>query len=84
MAMRKCESVRYIPLSDVKKGEFITLHNDKTYVVVKQGQNYKLIPIDLNNVITINEFSVIDKPIIKAVFDAKNGNMLKVLSKDEE
>ena len=77
MAKRKVEELDLIPYEDVKVGQYIQLKNRKFYVVCKYHDDYKLIPIDLNNVITRSkDYGIFEGDII-AVYDAKNGNLIK-------
>lgn len=80
MARKQCELVSNIYLSEVKPGQYIQLETDdgklELYVVSKTGQDYRLIPIDIKNIVTINMYSI-HQPVIINLFDAKTGNCLK-------
>ena len=75
---KQCEKVDVISIDDVKTGQFITLRKDKkTYVVVNHNGIHKLIPIDLSNVIN---YDGLYNNVITRVFDAKNGDCIKLLN----
>lgn len=71
------EKVKEIHLSEIKRGQFIQLENGKCYCVVKRGQDYKLIPVVLNEVETINQYSI-HQPKILCVFK-ENGDLIKMI-----
>lgn len=82
MPKRECEYVDYIDFLSIKKGEYIEI-DGKYYVVAITGQNYRLIPIDLSKVSSVNKYDI-KKPIITKVFDAKNGNCLRWVKKEDK
>lgn len=70
------QHVAHIDYSNIKKGDIIQVEgHDKTYVVIKHGQTYHLIPINIHgdDVVKINEYDIY-KPCIKVIYDGKNGN----------
>lgn len=70
------QRVSEINYTDIKKGDVIMVEgHDKTYVVIQHGQTYHLIPINVNgdDVIKVNIYDIY-KPIIKTIYDGKNGN----------
>lgn len=78
------ERVKSIYYSEVKSGQYITLADDnKTYCVIQHGQTYHLLPVDLKNVKKVG-FYDLEQPKIKAIFNAKNGNCIKVVSEEDE
>lgn len=80
--MTKMERVKNISLSEVKHGQFIKLEDGNCYCVVKRGQDYKLIPIVLSKVKTVNQYSI-NQPKILCIFK-ENGDCIKVLDKEIE
>ncbi len=79
MSNKVAERVKSIGYMEVKSGEYITLKDDnKTYCVIKHGQTYHLCPIDLKNVKRVGMYDL-DQPKIKALYNAKNGNCIKVV-----
>lgn len=80
------ERVSSISYTEVKSGHFITLEDDndkKTYCVIQRGQIYHLIPIDFKNTKQVYMYDI-NKPKIKALYNAKNGNCIKVVSEEAE
>jgi len=77
MAKRKVEELFLIPITDIKVGQYIQLKDKKFYVVCKYHDDYKLIPIDLKNVKTVDKDIILFYSDIIAVYDAKNGNLIK-------
>ena len=78
------EKVKSISFLEVKSGEYITLNDEddkKTYCVIKHGQTYHLLPVDLKNVRHVGMYDL-KQPKIKAIFNAKNGNCIKVVSEE--
>ena len=59
-----------IPLSIVKAGQIIQLEDNKTYLVIFNGQVRYLVPVMLVNWITYNIYDV-EQPNIIRVFDNK-------------
>lgn len=59
-----------IPLSLVKAGQIIQLEDNKTYLVIFNGQVRYLVPVMLVNWITYNIYDV-EQPNIIRVFDNK-------------
>lgn len=76
------EKVKNIYLSEVKRGQFIQLENGKCYCVVKRGQDYKLIPVVLSEVETVNQYSL-NQPKILSLFK-ENGDCIKMLEEEEK
>lgn len=78
------ERVKSIGYMEIKSGEYITLMDDKkTYCVIKHGQTYHLLPVDLKNIRRVGMYDL-NQPKIKAVFNAKNGNCIKVVAEEAE
>lgn len=78
------EKVSSISFNEVKNGQYIKLENDeRTYCVIKQGQTYHLLPVDLKNVKYVYMYSI-NRPKIKALFNGKNGDAIKVVSEEAE
>ena len=76
------ERVSSIGYMEIKSGEYITLKDDnKTYCVIKHGQTYHLLPVDLKNIKHVGMYDL-NQPKIKAVFNAKNGNCIKVVAEE--
>lgn len=77
-----CEKVSSISFNEVKNGQYIKLENDeRTYCVIKRGQTFYLMPVDLSNVKQINMYSI-NQPKIKALFNGKNGDTIKIVSEE--
>ena len=78
------ERVSSIGYMEIKSGEYITLKDDnKTYCVIKHGQTYHLLPVDLKNIKHVGMYDL-NQPKIRAVFNAKNGNCIKVVDEEVE
>ena len=78
------ERVKSIYYSEVKSGEYITLKDDnKTYCVIQHGQTYHLLPVDLKNIKHVG-FYDLEQPKIKALYNAKNGNCIKVVDDEKK
>ena len=79
------ERVKSISFLEVKSGEYITLNDEddnKTYCVIQHGQTYHLLPVDLKNIRHVYMYDL-NQPKIKAIFNAKNGNCIKLVSEEE-
>lgn len=82
--MKVAERVKSIGYMEIKSGQYITLEDDnKTYCVIKHGQTYHLLPVDLKNIKRVGMYDL-NQPKIKAVYNAKNGNAIKVVSEEAE
>lgn len=78
------ERVKSISYAEVKSGQYITLKDDnKTYCVIQDGETYYLCPIDLKNTKYVYMYDI-NKPKIKALYNAENGNCIKVVSEEAE
>lgn len=77
MTKRKLEELDFISYEDIKIGQYIQLEDNTFYTVCKYHDNYKLIPIDLKNVRTIPKDGGLWEGNIIAVYDAKNGDLIK-------
>ena len=76
------ERVSSIGYMEIKSGEYITLMDDnQTYCVIKHGQTYHLLPVDLKNIKHVGMYDI-NQPKIRAVFNAKNGNCIKVVAEE--
>ena len=47
--MKDIEKVEFISLLECKSGEVITTTTNDTFLVIIQGQHYKLVKVDLHN-----------------------------------
>ena len=74
---KQCEKVDIISIDEIKTGQFITLRKDKNTYVVVNHNGHKLIPIDLSKVIN---YDGLYNNVITRVFDAKNGDCIKIIN----
>ena len=85
MLRKKCEFRTKIYFTDLKPNQIIKIENyDNFYLVVKSGQTFHLIPIDINKKINFNQFDL-KHPIIKSVYDVRNGDcVMQVIEENDE
>ena len=68
--IKEANILNEIPLSIVKAGQIVQLEDNKTYLVIFNGQGRYLVPVMLKNWITYNIYDV-KQPNIIRVFDNK-------------
>ena len=68
--IKEANILNEIPLSIVKAGQIIQLADNKTYLVIFNGQDRYLVPVMLTNWVTYNIYDV-EQPNIIRVFDNK-------------
>ena len=68
--IKEANILNEIPLSVVKAGQIVQLDNNKTYLVLFNGQDRYLVPVMFTNWIQCNIYDV-KRPNIIRVFDNK-------------
>ena len=84
MTRKKCEFRTKIYFTDLKPNQIIKIENDDNfYLVVKSGQKFYLIPIDINKKFSFNYFDL-KHPLIKSVYDVRNGDcVMQVIEEND-